>query len=370
MSKYNLLFFNIIAGYKELSVTCVPFLNANTHSTMVQLPVITSTFSPAALGEYLQSAYQLPGPVTCTMLRMGINHTFKVQWQGGAGVFRVYSINWRSEAEIQAEIQVLLTLQAQNVAVSYPLADKQGRYMQALQSPEGLRYGVMFSFAAGEKVMFYGADLHKKVGEVMAHFHEVTAGMNIQRETYTPERLLDHTIAKLCQWIDPHSPEITFMASTRTILHESLQQVNWDLLPKGPVHMDIWFDNMSIRLEGDVTIFDFDFLGNGPRCLDLAYYLMQLYHLEKEGPAYEEKYAAFMAGYNSVRPVQPEELQAIPALSVALYYFYLGIQCDRFENFSNVYLNEAYLKRYIEVIVKRIFNFLAPKIAASTSLGK
>jgi hypothetical protein len=42
-------------------------------------------------------------------------------------------------------------------------------------------------------------------------------------------------------------------------------------------------------------------------------------------------------------------------LGVSLYFFYLGIQCQRYENWSNSFLNEVYLKRFINLLVKRYF---------------
>ena len=42
-------------------------------------------------------------------------------------------------------------------------------------------------------------------------------------------------------------------------------------------------------------------------------------------------------------------------LGVCLYFFYLGIQSQRFENWSNSFFNEAYLKRFINVLVKSYF---------------
>jgi hypothetical protein len=42
-------------------------------------------------------------------------------------------------------------------------------------------------------------------------------------------------------------------------------------------------------------------------------------------------------------------------LGVSLYFFYLGIQCQRFENWSNSFLNETYLKRFINLLVKTYY---------------
>ena len=119
--------------------------------------------------------------------------------------------------------------------------------------------------------------------------------------------------------------------------------------------MDIWFDNMNITDDGNVTIFDFDFCGNGWLCNDIAYYILQLHSTEKDEAERELKKQSFLAGYESITPISAEEKRVLPMLGVALYFFYLGIQCQRYDNWSNVFLNEVYLKRFINLLVKKYF---------------
>ena len=44
-------------------------------------------------------------------------------------------------------------------------------------------------------------------------------------------------------------------------------------------------------------------------------------------------------------------------LAESIYFFYLGVQCKRFDNWSNTFLNDLYLKRFINLRVKRWFDF-------------
>jgi Ser/Thr protein kinase RdoA (MazF antagonist) len=62
-----------------------------------------------------------------------------------------------------------------------------------------------------------------------------------------------------------------------------------------------------------------------------------------------------MDGYESVTPVSDEEKRLLPALGVSMYFFYLGVQAQRFDNWSNVFLNETYLKRFISLLVRKYF---------------
>ncbi|MBL4675229.1 MAG: phosphotransferase [Mucilaginibacter sp.] len=127
-------------------------------------------------------------------------------------------------------------------------------------------------------------------------------------------------------------------------------------LRTGAVHMDIWFDNLNINIDGNVTLFDFDFCGNGWLCLDIAYYILQVYSTEKVEFERDEKLKSFFEGYESVTTINDEEKRLLPMLGVSMYYFYLGIQSQRFDNWSNVFLNETYLKRFITVLVRKYFD--------------
>ncbi len=111
---------------------------------------------------------------------------------------------------------------------------------------------------------------------------------------------------------------------------------------------------MSID-EEEVTLYDFDFCGNGWLCYDIAYYILQLHSTEKDENECELKVNAFLKGYESITKITHDEKRLLPVLGVSLYFFYLGIQCQRFDNWSNTFLNESYLKRFINLLVKKYF---------------
>jgi len=146
-----------------------------------------------------------------------------------------------------------------------------------------------------------------------------------------------------------------FMVSAQKYLLQELTNVNQRELRNGAVHLDIWFDNISINMGTEITLFDFDFCGNGWLCYDIAYYILQLNSTEKDEMECQLKTEAFLSGYESITPISTEEKRLIPILGVSLYFFYLGVQCQRFDNWSNTFLNENYLKRFINLLVKKYF---------------
>jgi Ser/Thr protein kinase RdoA (MazF antagonist) len=284
-------------------------------------------------------------------------------------IFRVYSFNWRTETEIAEEIRLLNLLKENGIPVSYAIADTTAIYIQHLQAPEGLRFGVMFSFAKGQKMLNIPAALHYKAGQIMAGMHRVTHNLQLERVTYTPAVLLTDSFEKLKKFLPADTEEMVFMQSLQTCLQEIFSQADMDSLSlrKGIVHLDIWFDNLVINNNADITLFDFDFCGNGWLLLDIAYYILQLYSTEKDENEYNLKRESFFKGYESITVISSSERSLIPAAGLSLYFFYLGIQCSRYDDWSNTFLNEIYLKRFINLLIKKQVNFHNLDIALQTA---
>ncbi|RYU96326.1 phosphotransferase enzyme family protein [Emticicia agri] len=324
---------------------------------MNHFPVITSTLSENHLALFLQAKYNLTSATTCRLLKTGINHVYLVTDGEKKSVFRVYSLNWRSEPEIAEEIRLLNLLKENQLPVSYPMADAHGNYIQTLNAPEGERFGVMFSYAKGEKILNFSAELHEKIGVIMAKFHQITHNLYLNRVTYTPEKVLLDSPQHFFGFLPDDTPEVGFIRYAQKHLLNKLKQVDEIKLRIGVVHFDIWFDNLNISEEKEVTLFDFDFCGNGWLCYDIAYYILQIYGTETDENEYKQKAESFLKGYESITPISDEERHILPLSGECVYLFYLGVQCQRFNNWSNTFINEVYLKRFINLRIKRWFDY-------------
>ena len=320
---------------------------------MTVFPVTNSTLSPDHLAEFIQKEYQFNNGVSCKLLKTGISHTYLITIVKEKYVFRIYSLDWRTRNEILEELRLINLLKENKLPVSFPIADQNGDYIKELNAPEGLRYAVLFSHADGSKLLNYSAEIHYKVGQVMAGIHRVTENITLERVNYTADVLLEQSFECLKSFMSPQNPELAYMSGLKELLEEEFQKIDMSQIRNGAVHLDIWFDNMHFSEDQEVIIFDFDFCGNGPLALDIGYYVMQLFNLEKDEDEYNVKLNSFLKGYESVAPISNEEKRSIPFLSTAIYFFYLGVQCQRFDNWSNVFINEIYLERFIKMILKR-----------------
>jgi Ser/Thr protein kinase RdoA (MazF antagonist) len=314
--------------------------------------VVTSVIAPDSLNEYLAGTYPALVSCHCQLLKTGINHTYKVVGEDTTYIFRIYCYAWRTEEAIQAEIDWLLKLHSHQLPVATPIADKSGRYIQYITAPEGKRFGVLFTLAPGEKLQQYAPEMHEQAGILLANIHQLGRSGLLNRPYYQPEALLDQGLRKIMDFLPHTAQELQYLQKLKAFLLNQFNDAAFQNLETGIVHMDMWFDNLNISHDGKITLFDFDFCGNGWLAFDIAYYQLQLFNTEKTEQDRKKKQLAFREGYQSVRPFPVLSDTQWAALSLSMYYFYLGIQCSRFHDWSASFLNETYLKRYIEVFVK------------------
>ncbi len=316
-------------------------------------PVTESTLSAYYLGHFLQKKYHLSSATECKLFRTGINHLYTITDGDEKFVFRIYTLGWRSRLEIAEEVRLLIHLKAYNVPVSFPISDQDQNFIQKFDAPEGTRYGVLFSFAKGEKRSRFTPENSYQVGLAMGRMHKVTDGYDLQRVTYTPEVLLVNSLESAKQFYKHDSDEMNFVVHTTNSLLAKYKNIGMDGLRIGAIHFDIWFDNMHFNGD-EVTIFDFDFCGNGWLCYDIAYFMVQLYNTNPVETEYQDKLNRFLEGYESIVGISDEERKIIPLLVISIWFFYLGVQCEKFDTWSNLFLNEDHLKRFIASIKKWI----------------
>ncbi|MGV0828165.1 phosphotransferase [Empedobacter brevis] len=320
---------------------------------MKTFPVIASTLSQTELGEFINEKYLLENHFDCKLFRTGVNHTYFLSNVNTKYVVRVYCHNWRTKAEIQEELDLLNSLKKYNLSVSTPIPDKNGNLIQEILAPEGLRYVVLFTFAEGEKMRFMTNETCFAIGSMMAKIHNVTATKKINRINYNSDVLLYKAYEKLNLFFSENLDEMIYLKQISSKIAKRFEKNHISEDQKGIVHLDIWYDNLSVNKENEITIFDFDNCGNGSFILDIGYFCKQLFFIETDKNEYETKVESFLNGYKKVRNLSEKELDLIPEAGASIFIFYLGVQAQRFD-WSNIFLTENYLKMF----VGRIKNWL------------
>lgn len=313
---------------------------------MRTFPVLTSTLSEKELGDFIKENYNLNHDFECKLFRTGINHTYFISNLSDKFVVRVYCYKWRTKIEIKEELRLLKLLKKNNVSVSYPISDKNNNLIQEVNAPEGLRYVVLFSFGEGDKMRFMDNETCYEMGFLMAKFHNITANKTINRTNYNSDLLLKKSYDQLKPFFSEDLIEMKYLKKIGNEISKTFLEIKKSEVQSGIVHLDIWYDNVSVKNNTEITIFDFDNCGNGFLILDIGYFFKQLFFIESDKEKYESKVNSFLDGYSKVRKLSEEEIKLIPEAGASIFTFYLGVQAQRFD-WSNIFLTENYLKMFV-----------------------
>ncbi len=317
---------------------------------MNHFPVSQSIISEIHLSEFLIDTYNFGKNTSCRLIKTWVNDTYLLNDNSKKFIFRIYRLNWRSENEIAEELRFINLLKEKNISVSFPIFDKNQNYIQSVNAPEGKRFGVLFSYADGKKQLNLSSDFHFKIGKMMGQIHQNAEGIHLERVTYSSRILLFDSFNQIKKILNSESPEFDFLEKTQTQISDFFKALNHPKIRKGAVHLDLWADNLNIDHNNKITLFDFDFCGNGFLVLDIAFHIVMLFLFEPDQKVFEEKLKHFHDGYESILVISEEEKSMIPACGTALLFYYLGFQTERF---SAVFINEIYVKGFINSRIKR-----------------
>lgn len=321
-------------------------------------PASYSTLSPSALAALIETAYGFTS-VRCTLLVRGVGDTYSIETPGSRYILRVYRSSHRSLTQVAAELELLLDLQAAGVPVSYPLRDDEGALVQVLDAIEGPRYGVLFTYAAGQSVSIPNASQLRNLGREVARFHNISSGYENDGRRWTYD--LDTTLFQPLERLEPYFSEypegIAWLRRAAEAVRERLERMDTSGFSTGYCHFDLLPKNF--HFEGDaVTLFDFDFLGYGWLVNDMMTFWQHLnvevYLGRLTQTAADEAYKIFLDGYREYRPLGTEELKAMPYLMLGFWVFYMGFHTthDQFLPFlqtSSLRLRTGALRKMMEM---------------------
>ncbi|WP_228458657.1 phosphotransferase [Chryseobacterium aureum] len=312
-----------------------------------KFPTINSTLSPEKLGQLIQRKYGLTDKTECNIFRLAMNHLYIVHGNETQYVFRVYTHNWRTKLDIEEELRLLTLLKEAGRQVSFPIADISNSFIQEIEAPEGKRFGVLFSYAKGIKTAKFSAETSFLIAQALAKVHQSAENTVLRRISYNAQNLLKDPVLKIKNFYNKNRSEVEFLENLADFLTLKIENTDQQNMRHGVVHFDVWFDNLHIDSEKEITFFDFDFCGNGYLCFDISYFLFQLLatHLNEE--EYQIKADSFIKGYETVTTMNAEEKKLVPLACLAIMIYYISVQCDRFDYWTNIFLNEDHLKRMV-----------------------
>ncbi|NEZ41709.1 phosphotransferase [Paenibacillus alvei] len=296
---------------------------------LVLFPVVYSTLCEQALRTWIAENYSIGTVQRVEYLLRGMNDTYKVYATDGMYIFRVYRGDWRChQGAVEFEMDVLLHLQAEGLSVSTPITALSGERVHALQAPEGVRFGVLFTYAEGEERSIDDADISLLFGQAVAQLH--AAGDSFASSYPRTEMDLDYLIHKPLQVIAnriQHRPkDIQKLTEIGRSLSERINQfpnLDWGIC-HGDLHGNT---NISYRADHTYTHYDFDLCGYGYRAYDIAEFrLAREERLSHDSEKLSLLWNAFLEGYQSIRPLRADDIRAVP-LFVAARQLWLMALC-------------------------------------------
>jgi len=296
-------------------------------------PVQRSLLSASALAERVLTRYSLSGSPTCQFWRRSINDLYLVKAGRVNLVLRVSPTGWRSYEHSTAEIDLLNSLQQNQISVPQPIPQRDGTYIQILNAPEGPRYAVVFSFVSG--VPHSPTKVHSyRFGQAIAQFHTVTDSYPADRAgfRFDPAGMVDEPLVRLRPLFAAHKNDFDYLVDISTSLKQAAGRLPRKAPEYGICHGDVNDGNLHLGDDNEWTLLDFEYFGYGWRVFDIGTFFNNQIHQMGKTEHTKSILHAFLEGYQSVRPLSPTELEVLPAFVILRQIWLLGIGAKNLPN--------------------------------------
>lgn len=321
---------------------------------MSLFPTQYSTLSATALNDHLQSAFGLKG-ITTSFLVRNVSDTYVIAADRPKYILKIYRSCHRTQAQIQSEVDLLNYLKENGARVSYPIADKQGAFLQKFETGEGVRFGVLFSYAPGEVSKDLTVNQLQVLGREMAFNHDLLSrqGLVFERHEYSLATTIHQPMEVLQSMFErfdyPEGNEQLQEMTRQTIT--TMEGIDTSQFSLGWCHYDYMPKNFHYTDKDEITFFDWDFFGKGFLVNDLMSFKVHFFLHVMHGMTSKEQamadFQTFVAAYREHRDISDLELSAIPVLGNMFWTFYLAIQYQGFDDFSNPYFNQNFIKGWL-----------------------
>ncbi|MDQ0227417.1 phosphotransferase enzyme family protein [Metabacillus niabensis] len=289
--------------------------------------------------------------VDCQLGTRGLNDIYIVTTTDSKYIFRNYRHNWRQKSDVLYEIDALNRLTATNFPVSKPLKRKDGEWLSELNQPEGVRFGVLFTYTKGER-----PDIHPDncylIGEALGAIHKrMNSFHSTSQRTF--ELNLDYLLEQPFEIIK-NNVQINLIKPKlidflQMFVEELKGQIATSDLDYGFCHGDFHNFNMHID-QGKLEIFDFDCCSYGYRAYDLSVFVWNLRsnypHTAKEC----EK--AFLSGYKDQYFLNSINFQLLDQFVMIRKIWFFATLIRNEDVWGTGWMNEQSLSTFMEELVQ------------------
>ena len=150
------------------------------------------------------------------------------------------------------------------------------------------------------------------VGAMMAHMHLAGKDYNRSQPNLRGLAWWNDTVPVVLPYLEEDQARL--LQSELAFQNHIAQGAAYQALPKGPVHADLFRDNVMFDGEKLTGFFDFYFAGNDTWLFDLSVCMNDWCIDLNSGEHAPEKALAMLNAYQEVRPLRSAERQLLPAM--------------------------------------------------------
>ena len=232
-----------------------------------------------------------------------VNSNYLLETPRGKHLLRIDEV--KGELEVKRELDLLLFLRREGFPCPQPLADRKGRVYRDV----GGKCISLYRWIDGKVlgVERLTAVRLEQVGRVLAELHTVAK----QYKKGIENRFSYERVAEIYATVRDRLPAY-FKRIVRTLDDEIdyLRHYLETKLPRGIIHGDLFPDNVVFKGDKVVAVLDFEAAARGRYVFDLATAVNALCFVREQYDL--KRFEAFMAGYESLRPLSLAEWDAFP----------------------------------------------------------
>lgn len=274
---------------------------------MTRVPAILTTVFPDRDETARRAASQwCAGDVAVEHVADGASFTYRFVALGERRYLRLTPPGWRTAAEVAGEIAFIQHLALNGIALARPLPSARGRSVEAVKSSLGTCLAVVFEEVAGGSVDDAAWSSHqaREAGRLMARMHLAADGLALPpgaaRLSWRDElRGLEGEL----------SPDETHLRAVVAATTARLERLPVTSAGYGLVHFDVSRDNVIWR-SSSPSVIDFDDCMMHWYVADIARTVACMREVSAGRVGAEE--TAFLDGYRTVRPLDPEWTRLLP----------------------------------------------------------
>lgn len=205
-------------------------------------------------------------------------------------------------------LKLVSHLAAAGIAVPKPMADAHGELLHEVAG----KPAALMSRLAGQSQLAPQAVHCAQLGGVLAHMHMAAQDFEMQQPNLRALAWWNETVPTVVPYLN--AQQAVLIEQELAYQNQVAQSADYAALPRGPVHADLFRDN--VMFEGDRLsgIFDFYFAGVDTWLFDLSVALNDWCIDLQTGAFDPERVNALLDAYQEVRALSASEKALLPAM--------------------------------------------------------